>query len=745
MLKKFFLMFVALVFSFALTEVSHSQAVEDLLWEEIPVVYTASRRAEEAPDAPGTVIVVTADQIRERGYVNLEDVFRDLPGMEVLENYYCEQSNMVPVRGVIGNNKIVVLINGARVNPPGGEQMMFRNDFAVRNAEQIEIIYGPGSTLYGQDAISAVVNVITKKHAIEDGWQTKISGGYGMFDHKDFFVSSGRQFEDFGITGSFQIIDKDLSDYSDTFSDWYEEFHEGFIDTPERWKYGLNAHVNLFTDDTSFQLWYRESDQSSSEGGHAALKFHETAFWGDSTIMAEIQNTYQLTGNTELESTLRYRNYEVHSDSRFVWPDGDMNNPEEDLALFDDKYGYGYGVTLEERVTSEITPDLTLMGGVEASHYSVVPKFTVYGGIDKEICIMEQAAVWTIRYMEDGEEVIEEIHGAGNLKYEIYGLYAEANYNLTEELTGILGARIDMDTRHDEVPFSPRVSAIYRPVENISLKYIHNRAFVAPAPFDMYNVFDSGESINMPNPEALKFEGFDSLEPETASSHEINFTYAGGNYNLGASVYYNEQDNILTEGFDGIDSTVIKEKGEMWVTYDGGDTWYDRVLTTNVNLGESRSIGFDLYGNLRIGKHSLWGSYSYVDFEREMDDETLGLDQISEHNIRFGGTAYILDNLSITPSLVLRSTPENVYRHAIPADKEGGGNLYNEAAIILEGDEAADWPYEINAHIRYGATEDLSIYANIRNLTDNRYATKGLHSPTPQEPFKLVVGLEYLM
>ncbi len=722
MLKKFFLMFVALVFSFALTEVSHSQAVEDLLWEEIPVVYTASRRAEEAPDAPGTVIVVTADQIRERGYVNLEDVFRDLPGMEVLENYYCEQSNMVPVRGVIGNNKIVVLINGARVNPPGGEQMMFRNDFAVRNAEQIEIIYGPGSTLYGQDAISAVVNVITKKHAIEDGWQTKISGGYGMFDHKDFFVSSGRQFEDFGITGSFQIIDGDLSDYSDTFSDWYEALDGGYVDTPERWKYGLNAHVNLFTDDTSFQLWYRDSHESSTEGGHIALKYDETAKWGDSTIMAEIRNTYQLTGNTELESTLTYSNYEVNEKSRFVFP------YEGELVLNDDKYGVGSGVTLEERVTSDLSEDMTLMGGLVASHFNVIPKFTVPGRIDKERDLIGQAKdfhYWTEEGDLDSKKYIE---GAGVLVYQTYGAYLEGNYQINPQVTAIAGARVDIDTRHDEVPFSPRVAGIYRPAENMSLKYIHNRAFVSPSPFNMYNVWHDGHSINHPN--------FD-IEPETATSHEINFTLTEPGYNLSASVYYNEQENIITEGFHDEEATVIKE---IWL-YDGDrEEWNSLPLTNNVNLGESRSIGFDLSGNINLGKHSIWGSYSYVDFEREIDGQTSGLDQISEHNIRLGGTAYILDNLSITPSLVLRSTPENIYAF----DEDDDGEPF-KPTLILKDDEAAEWPYEINAHIRYGATEDLSIYANIRNLTDNRYATKGLHSPIPQEPFRLVVGLEYLM
>ena len=98
------------------------------------------------------VVVITAQDIRLRGYENLKDVLRDLPGMDTTENYFSEYGTLVPVRGIVGNNLIIVLVNGMRVNPPGGEYFPFRSDFSVRDVEQIEVIYGPGSTLYGEDA-----------------------------------------------------------------------------------------------------------------------------------------------------------------------------------------------------------------------------------------------------------------------------------------------------------------------------------------------------------------------------------------------------------------------------------------------------------------------------------------------------------------------------------------------------------------------------------------------------------------
>lgn len=142
-------------------------SLEDLMNVEVATVTTASKIEEKATDAPATVLVITAQDIKLRGYSNLKDVLRDLPGMETVEGYYTEIATLVPVRGISGNNKIIVLVNGMRVNPPGGEFFPFGSDFSVRDAEQVEVIYGPGSTLYGQDAISAVINVKTRhKYAL---------------------------------------------------------------------------------------------------------------------------------------------------------------------------------------------------------------------------------------------------------------------------------------------------------------------------------------------------------------------------------------------------------------------------------------------------------------------------------------------------------------------------------------------------------------------------------------------------
>jgi outer membrane receptor for ferrienterochelin and colicin len=84
-------------------------------------IITASKNSEKIQEAPATAYVISKEEIRQRGYVYLKDTLRDLPGMETIENFFSEMGTLVPVRGVVGNNKIVVLLNGVRLNPPGGE------------------------------------------------------------------------------------------------------------------------------------------------------------------------------------------------------------------------------------------------------------------------------------------------------------------------------------------------------------------------------------------------------------------------------------------------------------------------------------------------------------------------------------------------------------------------------------------------------------------------------------------------
>jgi outer membrane receptor protein involved in Fe transport len=146
-----------------------------------------------------------------------------------------------------------------------------------------------------------------------------------------------------------------------------------------------------------------------------------------------------------------------------------------------------------------------------------------------------------------------------------------------------------------------------------------------------------------------------------------------------------------------------------------------RVLTQSANSGDNRVFGFDLYGRYEADKLSLWTSYSYVDVRNVVNGVETGLPQISRHNFRFGFTWDILVNLKLTPSVIYRSTPENI------ADPQGLAR------------ELVD-PTVFNVYLLYSPWEHLDVFADFRNVGDRRYALRGAGGPTPKETFQAMGG-----
>jgi outer membrane receptor protein involved in Fe transport len=134
----------------------------DLSLEELLniVVTTSSRSEEGLNDAPNTMYVITRDEICRRGYRTLREVLRTIPGMNV---FHKDIQFVGQVRGIAPNDneKIALLVNGHDISNVDEPDFM-NGPIDVSIADRIEIIIGPGSVLYGTDALLAIVNIITK-------------------------------------------------------------------------------------------------------------------------------------------------------------------------------------------------------------------------------------------------------------------------------------------------------------------------------------------------------------------------------------------------------------------------------------------------------------------------------------------------------------------------------------------------------------------------------------------------------
>lgn len=142
-------------------------SLEELLNMEIT---TLSRKAEDLADAPAAVFVISQSDIQRSGARSIPDLLRMVPGMQVAQM----DSNKwaVTARGANGRfaNKLLVLMDGRSVYSPLLAGVYWDiQDTDLSTIERIEVIRGPGATMWGANAVNGVVNIITKNSSDTQG------------------------------------------------------------------------------------------------------------------------------------------------------------------------------------------------------------------------------------------------------------------------------------------------------------------------------------------------------------------------------------------------------------------------------------------------------------------------------------------------------------------------------------------------------------------------------------------------
>jgi outer membrane receptor for ferrienterochelin and colicin len=148
-------------------------------------VTTASKFPEKLSDAAGVVSIVTQDELRRFGGTTLLEVLERVAGLNVTSTFLGD-SSLIAVRGDqtrANGGHILILINGRPVREilEGGVSSDILESFPINTLERIEVVKGPGSVLYGSDAFSGVINLITKK---ADGKDFRMSAAGGAAGEK---------------------------------------------------------------------------------------------------------------------------------------------------------------------------------------------------------------------------------------------------------------------------------------------------------------------------------------------------------------------------------------------------------------------------------------------------------------------------------------------------------------------------------------------------------------------------------
>ncbi|WP_375748761.1 TonB-dependent receptor plug domain-containing protein [Vibrio sp. HN007] len=150
-------------------------SLEDLMQIEVTSV---SKKSEKLSNAAAAVYVVTQNEIRRSGATSIPEVLKFVPGMHVAQ--VDNNKWAIGMRGFNGRleNKLLVLIDGRSVYTSTYSGVFWENhEYALDDIERIEVIRGPGATLWGTNAVNGVINIITKEAADTKGTLIKLAAG----------------------------------------------------------------------------------------------------------------------------------------------------------------------------------------------------------------------------------------------------------------------------------------------------------------------------------------------------------------------------------------------------------------------------------------------------------------------------------------------------------------------------------------------------------------------------------------
>jgi len=458
-------------------------------------IITASKIPQRLQEVPATVRIITADQIRNQGYLTLEEALSDLPGMQFRNiNGY---NSYVFMRGVPSqNNLILVLIDGVQINELNSGGFYGGAQYNLSNVDRIEIVYGPASVLYGTNAISGIINVITKNPHQHSGLD--LHALYGTFNTMNADVSYGTWDDQrklgFRISGMVKTTEKaDLRGKAgdNNWTDDLENFEDDYsMDIRLGWK-TLNFGLNYLNKQVSAATYNKS----------VGTIFRDTGtLWNIRFVNTYLKHTLTLDQKTWLSSQVYYRNATVLDNS---------------VLVITDTAQIGYHRPND------------LLGVETLGNHSFGVKMNLHAGIVYET---ENLAQEYSNTKSAGPNIKPTVPPKPAMERNtLFSFYGQFRYALFQPVEFFAGARFDKSSVYDQV-LTPRLGLVYNR-NRLTAKLLYTEAFRAPKPWDYTDGFG--------NPD-LKSEQMSSIEWVTGYKMTSFLR-------LDASVYRNRLKNLFVK------------------------------------------------------------------------------------------------------------------------------------------------------------------------------------------------------
>ncbi|MDJ0910665.1 MAG: TonB-dependent receptor [Woeseiaceae bacterium] len=575
-------------------------SLEDLLGMEIT---TLSRKAEDLADAPAAVHVISQSDIQRSGARSIPDLLRMVPGMQVAQIDGSKWA--VTARGTNGQfaNKLLVLMDGRNLYTPlAGGVFWIEQDTDLANIERIEVIRGPGATMWGANAVNGVVNIITKNAADTVGSNMSVLGSDRGTMEGTFRYGAGDDQFAYRLFAKFTSLDPNTDLLGFEAADDYDMVRIG---GRADWAFDDGDSIvftaDVYTGDIGETRIVRtltppyttiEGQTSDAQGAHALVRW---------------------SNNLENGSNLQFQGYLTYTDRFF--------------KTFN-----------EERVTLEL--DLQQSVALGERHN----------------------LMWGVAYRNSWDEMDLTdpfVARANNPKaeYRLISAFVQDNFAVSEDFRVIFGTKIENSNySSNDIDFEPSARFSYRFNDTHSAWAAASRAIRLPSraeqDFSFINeLIPPGDpSFPLPVPTIISASADGEMVVEEVTAIELGYRFRSGNLVVDVAAFWNDYDHLRSAN---IGVPLCQPSGQplpLDPTCVLASTFVELPAPIqNDSFSETAGVEIALSTQL-TDWWSLHGAYTYfdeVDFENTVGPSTVFLEDSPENQLSLRSNMDISDSLKL--------------------------------------------------------------------------------------------------
>ncbi|MES2138273.1 MAG: TonB-dependent receptor [Bacteroidota bacterium] len=570
-------------------------------------IISTSKIQEKLTESPASIYIITKQEIKLRGYLDLKDVLRDIPSFDYISNGGVGNITEFIVRGVNeGTSNVLVFRDGIKISNPGNITLPFGNQMPLHNVERIEVIVGPSSVIYGQDTYSGLINIITDHKTQNElqlgggSYETFSPSGFVNFKlKKGYIFLSGRSFisKGYDLYKLYpEIYKDDIDSLKVKIPNWQDKFDENDMGT-NAFKRDYNFHVEMNLKKITVGVIHSRINEAKT--GFTPKRYltnHNTSIDIKSTQFYSIHND-TLSPRLFLKTKFLINNHQTGNDYKNTYAipqyNGDTLEPAGVVKYF---YYINTSSSLEEQFVYTPTSKILLNTGAIAEYISSTPLSENYfepKNTDEELAVY---------------------------RFTNFGAFLQGTYSFNARNKLIVGGRLDKNSSYGFVP-TYRAALVLSPISKINFKLLYGKAYREPTVRQLYGVNIIDISVDIGNP---------ALKPETINTYELVFNYEKSrNLNLVTNLYYNHSPDIIQQKMIGIDDI-------------------GRKIMQNQNINSLKTYGTEMsmkYNIIKSLTAELW--YCYLNGQYTVYDDmnnsyvSKEISQISRNKINLGLT-YIL-------------------------------------------------------------------------------------------------------